>query len=65
MCECGHMLDAFGTHLACCLFGGQQIITHDAIRDVMYASFERVSTLYGESGCMPLFEEFHYKLIFT
>jgi len=30
-CECGHGLDAFGTHLACCPFGGQRITTHDAI----------------------------------
>ncbi len=22
MCECGHRLDAFGTHLACCPLGG-------------------------------------------
>jgi hypothetical protein len=36
-CECGHELDAFGTHLACYPFGGQQIATHDAIWDVMYA----------------------------
>jgi hypothetical protein len=36
-CECEHGLDAFGTHLAHCLFGGQQITTHDAIRNVMYA----------------------------
>jgi hypothetical protein len=30
-CECGHKLDAFGTHLACCPFGGRRIATHDAI----------------------------------
>jgi hypothetical protein len=30
-CECGHWLDAFGTHLA------QRITKHDTIRDVMYA----------------------------
>jgi hypothetical protein len=36
-CECGHRLDAFGTHLTYCPFGGQHIATHDAIRDVMYA----------------------------
>jgi hypothetical protein len=37
MCECGHRLNAFGTHLAHCPFEGQHIATHDAIRDVMYA----------------------------
>ncbi len=37
MYECGHGLDAFGTHLVCCLFGGQQIATNDTIQDVMYA----------------------------
>jgi hypothetical protein len=36
-CECGHKLDAFGTHIACCPFGGQRIATHDAIKDIMYA----------------------------
>ncbi len=36
-CECGRMLDVFGTHLVRCPFGGQQIATHDTIRDVMYA----------------------------
>jgi len=30
-CECGHGLDAFGTHLACYPFGSQWIATHDAI----------------------------------
>jgi len=30
-CECGHGLDTFSTHLTCCLFGGQQIATHDVI----------------------------------
>jgi hypothetical protein len=37
MCECGHMLDAFNIYLACCPFGSQWKITHDAIKDVMYA----------------------------
>ncbi len=37
MCECGHGLDAFGTHLVHYSFGGQRIATHDAIRNVMYA----------------------------
>ncbi len=36
-CECGHKLDAFNTHLTCCLFGGQWIATHDAIWNIMYA----------------------------
>lgn len=35
--ECGYRLDAFNMHLACCPFGNQWIITHDAIRDIMYA----------------------------
>jgi len=30
-CECGHMLDAFSTHLIHCPFGGQWIATHDTI----------------------------------
>jgi hypothetical protein len=30
-CECGHGLDVFGTHLIRCLFGGQQIATHEVI----------------------------------
>jgi len=37
MCECGQRLDVFNTHLTPCPFGGQQIATHDAIKDVMYA----------------------------
>jgi hypothetical protein len=36
-CECGHMFDASGMHLARCSFGGQQIATHDAIWHIMYA----------------------------
>jgi hypothetical protein len=36
-CECGHGLDAFGMHLVRCPFRGQQIATHDAIQNVMYA----------------------------
>jgi len=35
--ECAHGLDAFGMHLAHCLFKSQWIATHDAIRDIMYA----------------------------
>jgi hypothetical protein len=37
ICECGHGLDASGTHLTRCVFGGQQIATHDVIQDIMYA----------------------------
>ncbi len=37
MCECERELDASNAHLTCCPFGGQQIATHDAIQDVMYA----------------------------
>jgi len=36
-CECGHMLDIFNTHLIHCSFGGQGIMTHDTIWNVMYA----------------------------
>ncbi len=36
-CEYGHRLDTFGTHLVRCLFGGQWIVTHDIIQNVMYA----------------------------
>jgi hypothetical protein len=51
-------------HLTCCLFGGQQIVTHDIIRNIMYALIW-VSTLYGEGSDTSLCHEFHYKLIFT
>jgi hypothetical protein len=37
MCECGHGSNASGTHLTCCPFKGQQIATHNTIKDVMYA----------------------------
>jgi hypothetical protein len=37
MCECEYRLDAFGTHLVRCPFGGQRIATCDAIQNVMYA----------------------------
>jgi hypothetical protein len=37
MCECGHELDTSDMYLSCCPFGGQWIVTHDAIWDVMYA----------------------------
>jgi hypothetical protein len=36
-CECEHKLEASGTHSTYCPFEGQRIITHDAIRNVMYA----------------------------
>ncbi len=36
-CECGHKLYTSCMHLACCPFEGQQITTHDAIQNVMYA----------------------------
>ncbi len=36
-CDYGHELDASGTHLVHCMFGGQQIATHDIIRNIMYA----------------------------
>ncbi len=59
-CECGHGLDAFGTHLAGCLFRGQRITTHDAIRDMMYAL---TTKMYGKSDGMPLRQEFHYEWV--
>ncbi len=36
MCEYGHGLDTYGTHLSH-FFGGQWVAAHDAIRDIMYA----------------------------
>jgi len=36
MCECGHGLDTYDTHLARYPFEGQQITTHDVIKDVIY-----------------------------
>ncbi len=36
-CECGHRLNGYGMHFTHCMFGGQQITTHDTIKDVMYA----------------------------
>ncbi len=40
-CECGHGLDASGTHLVHCPFGSQWIVTHDAIRNVMYTLVQK------------------------
>ncbi len=39
--ECEHGLNASSTHLTCCPFGGQQIATHDAIRNVIYAFIQK------------------------
>jgi hypothetical protein len=36
-CECGHGLDTSSMHLNRCPFGGQRIITHDAIQNIMCA----------------------------
>jgi hypothetical protein len=36
-CDYEHGLDASNMHLVHCPFAAQQIATHDAIRDVMYA----------------------------
>jgi hypothetical protein len=41
-CECGHGLDTSGTHLTRCLFGGQCITTHDAIKNVLYALTQEI-----------------------
>jgi hypothetical protein len=41
MCECGHELNTFGTHLTHYTFGSQQITTHDAIKDIMYVVVRR------------------------
>jgi len=43
-CECGHGLNASNTHLTSCVFRGQWITTHDAIKIIMY----------GENGDTPL-----------
>jgi len=64
-CECGHGLDAFGMHLVHCLFGGQQIITYDAIWDVMCALAWKSGHVVWKSSGTPLHHEFHYNLIFT
>jgi len=37
MYECGHGLNAFGTHATSCMFGGQWITTHEAIGNILYA----------------------------
>jgi hypothetical protein len=37
MCECEHELDTCSMHLTFRLFGGEQITTHNTIRNVMYA----------------------------
>jgi hypothetical protein len=36
-CECGHGFDASSIDLRSCLFRGQQITTHDAIKNIVYA----------------------------
>jgi len=41
-CECGHGLDTSNTHLTSCLFGGQWITTHDAIKKSCMSLFERM-----------------------
>ncbi len=33
---CTDRLDTFGTHIVHCPFGGQWIVTHDVIQDIMY-----------------------------
>jgi hypothetical protein len=43
MCEYTHGLNTFDTDLTSCLFGGQQITTHDTTKNIMYA-------FAGESG---------------
>jgi hypothetical protein len=42
MCGCRHGLDASGMNLTRCPYGGQQITTHDAIRDIMYAFVKKI-----------------------
>jgi len=63
--ECGHGLDAFGMHLTHCLFGGQQIATHDAIRNACMSLLEKMGTLYGKSRGTPLHQVFDCEPIFT
>jgi len=36
MCDYGHGLDTYDTHLTRYSFEGQQITTHDIIKDVIY-----------------------------
>jgi hypothetical protein len=64
-CECEHGLDAFGTQLARCPFGGQWITTHGTIQDVMYAFVQESGHTYGENNGMPLHQESHYESIYT
>jgi hypothetical protein len=64
MCESGHKLNEFDTHLTHCPFGGQQIATHHAIKDVMYA-LVRKSGHVGKNNGTPLHQKFHYELIST
>ncbi len=63
MCECGHGLNAFGTHIVCCPFGGQQIAT--PLETSCMPPLERMGMLYGESDNTALCQEFHYEPIFT
>jgi len=57
-CECGHGLKAFSMHLTSCLFKGQWITTHDAIKKSCMHLLERVATLYGESDDTPYVRSF-------
>jgi len=41
-------------HLVHCPFGGQQIATHDAIQNIMYALVERVGKLKEWAHCMEI-----------
>jgi hypothetical protein len=57
-CECGHGLNTSNTHLTSCLFRGQRIATHDAIKKSCMPLFEKVGTLYGKSGDTPYVRSF-------
>jgi hypothetical protein len=65
MCEYGHGLDTFDTHLTGCPFGGQWIATHDTIRDVMYAFVRESGHVVWREGGTPLCHEFHYELLWV
>ncbi len=53
-CDCGYGLDASSTCLTCFSFGGERIATHDAIKDVMYASIQENGHVAWEEWWYPL-----------
>jgi hypothetical protein len=63
--ECGHGLNTFSTHLACCPFEGQEITIYDTIKDIMYALTRGNGHDVWKELWYAFCEEFHYKPIFT